>query len=107
MDTIIHSQQTDTRINKTTETDFHSTLLDDGTLFPYHTANTLIGLEANDQNKNYNNNNNVTNYTTNNTHFYQNTQNRQPLNSTELTQNSEPLNRILVNNHWLITRIFR
>ena len=26
MDTIIHSQQTDTRINKTTETDFHSTI---------------------------------------------------------------------------------
>ena len=33
MDTIILSQQTDTRINETTETDFNLTLLDDGTLF--------------------------------------------------------------------------
>ena len=92
MDTIIHSQQTDTRFNETTEADFNSTLLDDGTLFSSHTVNTLINLEGNDQNNNHNNKNNVTNATTDNTHVYQNTQNRQPVNSTELTQNADPLN---------------
>ena len=52
MDTINHSQQTESRINETTETDFNSTLLDDGTLFSSHTVNTLIDLEDNDQNNN-------------------------------------------------------
>ena len=33
METIVHSQQTDTYINETMDTDFNSTLLDDGTLF--------------------------------------------------------------------------
>ena len=33
MDTITHSQQTDTCLNETTETDFYSTSLHDGTLF--------------------------------------------------------------------------
>ena len=74
MDTIIHSQQTDTRINETTETDFNSNLLADGTLFSSHMVNTLIDLEGNDQSNNYNNNNNVFNDTNINTHIYQNTQ---------------------------------
>ena len=44
METLIHSQQLESRINETTETDFNSTLLDDGTLFSSHTVNTLIEL---------------------------------------------------------------
>ena len=36
VDTITHSQQTETRINETTETNLNSTLLDDGTLFSSH-----------------------------------------------------------------------
>ena len=57
MDTIIHSQQSGNRMHETTETDFNSTLLDDGALFSSHTVNTLIDLEK-DQNNNQNNNNN-------------------------------------------------
>ena len=34
-------------------------------------------------------------YTTNNTHIYQNHQHRQPVVSTELTENSDPLNTTL------------
>ena len=52
MDTTIHSQQSDNRMNETTETEFNSTLLDDGTLFSSHTVNTLIDLEDNEQNNN-------------------------------------------------------
>ena len=52
METIIHSQQSESRINETTETDFNSTLLYDGTLFSSHTVNILIDLEDNDQNNN-------------------------------------------------------
>ena len=33
MDTIVRSRPMDSNLNETTETDFHSTLLDDGTLF--------------------------------------------------------------------------
>ena len=33
MDTIVHSRPMDSNLKETTETDFHSTLLDDGTLF--------------------------------------------------------------------------
>ena len=50
METMIHSQQSESRISETTDTDFNSTLLDDGTLFSSHTVNTLIDLEDNDQN---------------------------------------------------------
>ena len=89
METIIHSRQSESRINETTETDFNSTLLDDGTLFSSHTVNTLIDLEDNNQN------NNTTTNTTENTIIYQNHQQRQPVNSTELTQNSNPLNTTL------------
>ena len=84
METIFHSQQLEGCINETTETDFNSTLLDHGTLFSSHRVNTLIYLEDNDQN------NNSTANTTENTHIYQNHQHRQSLNSTELTQNSNP-----------------
>ena len=66
MDTIIHSQPSESRINETTETDFNSTLLDDGTLFSSHTVNTLIDLEDNDQN------NNSTTNATETTNIYQN-----------------------------------
>ena len=41
MDTIIHSQQSESRMNETTEADLNSTFLDDGTLFSSHTVNTL------------------------------------------------------------------
>ena len=97
MDTIIHSQQSESRINEITELVFNSTLLDDGTLFSSHRINTLIDLGKNDQNNNQNNNNsnnnlNSTTNTTDNTHIYQNHQHRQPINSNELTQNSDPLN---------------
>ena len=70
MDTIDHSQTTDNCINETTETDFNSTLLDDGTLFSSDAVNTLNELEGNGQ-KNYqaNDNNHVNNDTTNNTKF--------------------------------------
>ena len=94
MDTIINSHP-DTHLNETTETDFNSTLLDDGTLFSSHAVNTIIDLESNDQNNEHNNNNNVTNNTTDNTHFYQNHQHRQPVNSNEMTQNSDLLNTTL------------
>ena len=80
MTTIIYSEQSESRINETTEKDFNSTLLDDGTLFSSHTVNTLVDLEDNDQNNNQNinnnnsNNHNSTTNTTDNTYFYQNHQ---------------------------------
>ena len=49
MDTIVHSEPTDTFNNETTETDFNSTLLDSATLFYTHTVNTLNDLEENCQ----------------------------------------------------------
>ena len=73
-------------INETTETDFNSTLLEDGTLFSSHTVNTLIDIEKDGQTKNHNNkNNNVANDTSNNINVYQNYQHRQPVNSSDLT----------------------
>ena len=86
METIIHSQQSENLINETTETNVNSTLLDDGTLFSSHTVNTLIDLEDNNQN------NNTTTTTIENTNIYQNHQYRQPVNSTEWTQNLNPIN---------------
>ena len=88
MKTIIHNPPPENRINETAETDINSTLLDDETLFSSHAVNTVIDLKEN--------NNNNTNYhdvdNTIDTHLYQNHQNRQPVNSTELTQNSDRLN---------------
>ena len=78
-------------MNETTETDFNSTLLEDGTLFSSHAVNTIINLEDN----NNNNNNYPPTNTTTGTHLYRNHQKRQPVNSTELTQNSDPLNTII------------
>ena len=97
LDTIIHSQQSESRMNETTATIFNSKLLDDGRLFSSHTVNTLIDLQDNDQNNNQNNdsgnnNHNSATNTTDNTNFHQNHLHRQPINSTELTQNSDPLN---------------
>ena len=81
----------DSKLNESTETDFNSTLPDNGKLFSSHTVRTLslIDLE-----KNYNakNNNEVINDTTNNTNIYENHRTRQPVNSAELTLNSDPLN---------------
>ena len=82
MDTIIHSQQLESRINETTETDINSTLLDDGTIFSSHKVNTLIDLGDNDQNNNQNDNSsndnhNSTTKTTDNTYIYQNHQQTQ------------------------------
>ena len=95
MDTIIH-QKPDACMNETTETGFNSTLLDDGTLFSSHTVNTRIDVEDNNNNSNDNNNHNNNNHPTaniaNDTHLYQNQQYRQPVKSSELTQNSDPLN---------------
>ena len=88
MDTLIHPQQSENRMNGTTETDFNSTFLGDGRLFSSHTVNTLIDHEDSNQNNNSNTNNNST---TENTHIYQNHQHRQPVNSTELTQNKDPI----------------
>ena len=97
LDTIVHSQPTDIYINETIETDFNATLLVDGTLFSLHTVKTLINLEDHGQNitRNKNNNYNIADETTNNTNIYHNHQQRQPVNSTELTQNSYPLNATL------------
>ena len=93
---LIHFQPPKNRMNETTKTDFNSTLLDDVTLFSSYKVNTLIGLEDNDQNNNQNKNNNTDNNSTTNTtdnmHIYQKHQHRQPVNLTELTQNSDPLN---------------
>ena len=47
---IVHNQQPDNRMNETTETDFNSTLLDDGTVFSSHAVNTIIDLEENNKN---------------------------------------------------------
>ena len=64
--------------------------------FSSHTVNTLIELEDKGQANHHNNNyNNATIDTTNDTNIYQNQQYRQPVNSTELTQNSDPLNSTL------------
>ena len=100
MDTLIHPQQSENRMNETTKTDFNSTLLDDGTIFSSHTVNTLIDLEDNDQSNNQNNNNkntdnNSTTNTIDNTNIFQYHQHRLPVNSTELTQNSDPLNKTI------------
>ena len=38
MNTLIHSQQLENHMNETTETNFNSTLLDDGTLLSSHTV---------------------------------------------------------------------
>ena len=96
MDTIFHSQQSENRLNETTELGFNSTLLDDGTIFSSQTVNTIIDLEDNDQNNNQSNNVNTNNFSTTNTtdnmHIYQNHLHRQPVKSTELAQNSHPLN---------------
>ena len=65
-------------------------------LFSSHTVNTLIDLEDNGQNNNQTNDkNHVTNDTTSNTNIYQNHRQRQPVISTELTQNSDQLNTTL------------
>ena len=93
METIVHSQQTDTYINETTDTDFNSTILYDGTLFSSHAVNTLIEIDSNDHQ--ITNNNNTTQNTINNAGNHHIHQNRQPVNSTELTQNSDPLNTTL------------
>ena len=72
MDALIHPQYSENRVNETPETDFNSTLLDDGTLFSSHTMNILIELDDNDQNNNQNNNNHTNkNPTTDNTNNYQ------------------------------------
>ena len=96
MDSIIHSQKTVTCINESADTDFNSTLLDDGTLLSSDTVNTLFDHADNGQNNNHNNtNNNVAKDTTNNTNIYQNHQHRQLVNSNELTQNSDLLKTTL------------
>ena len=62
----------DRNFNETTETDFISTLLDDGTLFSSYTVNSLNDLESHDDN----NNNAITNDTTSNTNIEENHRHR-------------------------------
>ena len=70
IDTMVHSQPTDTYANETTETDFNSTLSENRTLFSSSTVNTLIDLEDHGQNENQNNyNNKIADDTTNNTNI--------------------------------------
>ena len=79
----------DTNHNKTTETNFNSTLLDDGTLFSSHTVNTLslIDLENHDNNYDHNiNHNDSVNDTDNNMNFSDS--HRQTVNSIEFAHNS-------------------
>ena len=97
MDTLVNSRTTDTNFRKTTDNNFNSTLLDDGTLFSFHTVNTLIDLENQDNNnisnkKNYNYTNSDT---TSNTNTYEDHKHCKLVNSTELTQKSDPLNTTL------------
>ena len=56
LDTIRHSNTMDSDLNETTEYDFISTLLDDGTLFSSNTVNTLSLIDL------YNNINNQNTY---------------------------------------------
>ena len=77
----------DNSFNETTETDFISKLIDDGILLSSHMVNTLIDLQSHDNN---NNNNTITNDTYNTTIIYKNDRHRQPVNSTELIQYSDP-----------------
>ena len=96
MDTIIQSQPMKSILNESTETDFNSTLLDDGTLFSSHTVKTISLTDLENNNNNINNNNHeVINDTANNTIIYESHRNRQPVKSTELTQSSDPLNTTL------------
>ena len=62
-------------LNETTETDFNSTLSDDGILFSSHSVNTSIDLESHNNNSNYNT---ITSDTTNNAKFYENHIHRKP-----------------------------
>ena len=108
MDTIIRSQPTDTCINEAAEAGFNSPLLDEETLFSSDTGNTLIGLDENGQMNNHNkNNNNVANGTPNSTNIYQIFQQKQPVNSTKLTQNSDPLKTTLPTLHNINTPLPR
>ena len=51
-DTIVDSQQMDSHLSETTESDFVSTLLDDRTIFSLHTVNTLLLIDLEKSNKN-------------------------------------------------------
>ena len=62
--------------------------------FFHHTLNTLSLIDL-ENNNNHNNINQVFSETTNNINFYENHRKRQPVNSTELIQNSDPLNTTL------------
>ena len=71
METLIHSQPMDSKLNETTETDFNSTLLDDGTLSSSHTVNTPSLIDYTKiKNTNQNNNGNSNEYTDKNTNSY-------------------------------------
>ena len=92
MDTMTQLKPMNSNLNETTESNFNSTLFDDGTLFSSHTVNniSLIDLENNnnnDKNNDNTNNHEVINPTVNNKNIYENHRSRQPANSTELTQN--------------------
>ena len=95
-DTVAHSQPLDSNYNDTTETDFNSTLLSDGTFFSLHTVNTLSLIDPkNNNDNNYNNNSSNKKTNNNTTSIYKNHRDRQLVNSTELTHNSDQLNTTL------------
>ena len=81
MDTITQSKPMNSNLNETTETNFNSTLIDDGTLFSSHTVNTLSLIHLENNNNNNKNNNNTNNHevikdTTNNKNNYENHRNK-------------------------------
>ena len=75
MDPIVHSQQMDSILNETTETDFKPTLKYDGTLLLSHTVNTLSLIDLGTKSK-QNNKNKVINDTTKNSNNFSKAQKR-------------------------------
>ena len=62
--------------------------------FSSHTVNTLSLFDLENKN-NHKNNIGAIKHATNNTNFYENHRSREPVKSTELTQNLDPLNTTL------------
>ena len=93
MDNIVHSRPMDTNFNETTETDFNSTLLDDGTISSSHTAKTLIDHKDHDNNNTHKNINNImiSRPTLPITNINENHRYIQPVSSTELIRNAYPV----------------
>ena len=92
MDTIVFVQTKDSNLNENTETDFNSALLDDEQFFHLTLPKKFSPIEF----KKINNNNKEVNiHTIDNAEIYQSHRNRQPVISSELTQNSDLFNSSL------------